>query len=49
MWSVIAGRNNGQYAGVCGREQCEIVGRDFTQAEWDRFVPGGEPLQSSCL
>jgi WD40 repeat protein len=28
---------------------CEIVGRDFTQAEWDRFVPGGEPLQSSCL
>ena len=27
---------------------CEIVGRDFTQEEWDRFVPGDQPLQSSC-
>jgi WD40 repeat protein len=27
---------------------CEIVGRDFTQEEWDRFVPGDEPLQSAC-
>lgn len=27
---------------------CEIVGRDFTQDEWDRFVPGDEPLQSAC-
>ena len=27
---------------------CELAGRDFTQEEWDRFVPGDEPLQSSC-
>jgi WD40 repeat protein len=28
---------------------CELVGRDFTQDEWDRFVPGDELLQSSCV
>jgi WD40 repeat protein len=27
---------------------CGIVGRDFTEDEWDRFVPGDEPLQSAC-
>ena len=27
---------------------CDIVGRDFTQEEWDRFVPGDEPLASAC-
>jgi hypothetical protein len=27
---------------------CELVGRDFTQEEWDRYVPGDEPPQSSC-
>ena len=27
---------------------CELVGRDFTQAEWDRFVPGDGPLRSAC-
>ena len=27
---------------------CEIVSRDLTQDEWDRFVPGNEPLQSAC-
>lgn len=27
---------------------CEIVGRGFTQDEWDRFVPGDEPVQSAC-
>ena len=27
---------------------CEIVGRDLTQEEWDRFVPGDEPLRSAC-
>ncbi|MDH3683166.1 MAG: WD40 repeat domain-containing protein, partial [Acidimicrobiia bacterium] len=27
---------------------CEIVGRDLTQEEWDRFVPGGGPVRSTC-
>jgi DNA-binding SARP family transcriptional activator/DNA-binding beta-propeller fold protein YncE len=27
---------------------CEIVSRDLTQEEWDRFVPGNEPLRSTC-
>jgi hypothetical protein len=27
---------------------CELVGRDFTQDEWDRFVPGNLPLRSAC-
>ena len=27
---------------------CKIVGRDLTQDEWDRFVPGGGPVQSAC-
>ncbi|MEE8492018.1 MAG: hypothetical protein V3S60_10270, partial [Acidimicrobiia bacterium] len=27
---------------------CELAGRDFTQEEWDRFVPGDQPLQSAC-
>lgn len=27
---------------------CEIVGREFTQDEWDRFVPGGGEAQSAC-
>ena len=27
---------------------CEIVGRDLTQDEWDRLVPGDEPRQSAC-
>ena len=27
---------------------CEIVGRDLTQDEWDRFVPGNDPVRSAC-
>jgi WD40 repeat protein len=27
---------------------CRIVGRDFTQDEWERFVPGDEPQASAC-
>ncbi|MDH3247398.1 MAG: protein kinase [Acidimicrobiia bacterium] len=27
---------------------CEVVGRGFTQDEWDRYVPGDEPLTSAC-
>lgn len=27
---------------------CQIVGRDLTQQEWDRLVPGEEPLRSAC-
>ena len=27
---------------------CFVVGRDFTQAEWDQLVPGDEPLRSAC-
>jgi WD40 repeat protein len=27
---------------------CEITSRDLTQDEWDRFVPGNEPLRSAC-
>lgn len=27
---------------------CAFVGRDLTQEEWDRYVPGDEPLQSAC-
>ncbi len=27
---------------------CEVVGREFTQDEWDLFVPGDEQVQFSC-
>ena len=27
---------------------CEVISRDLTQDEWDRFVPGSEPLRSAC-
>ena len=27
---------------------CEIVGRDLTQDEWDRYVPGDDAPQSAC-
>ena len=27
---------------------CEVVGRDLTEAEWERFIPGGVPVQSAC-
>ncbi len=27
---------------------CEIISRDLTQDEWDRFVPGNEPLRPAC-
>jgi WD40 repeat protein len=27
---------------------CEIISRDLTQDEWDRLVPGNEPLRSAC-
>ena len=27
---------------------CEVVGRDFTDEEWDRLVPGDVALQSAC-
>lgn len=27
---------------------CEIVGRDLTQDEWDRWVPGDQALRSAC-
>ncbi len=27
---------------------CEIVSRDLTQDEWDRLVPGSDPLQPAC-
>ena len=27
---------------------CDIVGRDLTADEWERFVPGDEPVQSAC-
>ena len=29
-------------------QACEFVERDLTQDEWDRYVPGDEPLQSAC-
>ncbi len=28
---------------------CDIVGRDLTPDEWERFVPGDEPVQSACV
>lgn len=27
---------------------CAVVGRGFTQDEWDRFVPGDEPVRAVC-
>jgi WD40 repeat protein len=27
---------------------CEIVGRGLTEQEWERYVPGDEPLRSIC-
>jgi len=29
-------------------QACEVVGRDLTQDEWDRFVLGAETRQSAC-
>jgi WD40 repeat protein len=29
-------------------QACDVVARDLTQDEWDRFVPGDEPRQSAC-
>ena len=28
---------------------CESVGRPFTPDEWDRYVPGDDPLWDACL
>ena len=27
---------------------CALVSRDLTQDEWDRYVPGDQPLHSAC-
>ena len=27
---------------------CEVAGRELTQEEWDRYVPGGGEVQSAC-
>jgi len=27
---------------------CQVVGRDLTREEWDRYVPGDEPPMSVC-
>jgi len=27
---------------------CDIVGRDLTSDEWQRYVPGDEDVQSAC-
>ena len=27
---------------------CEIIGHDFTQEAWDRYVPGNHPWQAAC-
>ncbi|MEM9610111.1 MAG: protein kinase [Actinomycetota bacterium] len=27
---------------------CSVVGRDLTEEEWERLVPGDEPVQSAC-
>ncbi len=29
-------------------QACDVVGRDLTQDEWDRYVPGDETRQSAC-
>lgn len=28
---------------------CDIVGRDLTPDEWQRYVPGGDDVQSACV
>ena len=33
---------------VWHQRACEAAGRDLTQDEWDRLVPGGGPVQSAC-
>jgi DNA-binding SARP family transcriptional activator/tRNA A-37 threonylcarbamoyl transferase component Bud32 len=35
-------------ATVWRQRACEAAGRDLTQDEWDRLVPGGGPVQPSC-
>ena len=30
------------------QKACEIVGRNLTPDEWDRFVSGSGPVQSAC-
>jgi len=35
-------------ANVWRQRACEAAGRDLTQDEWDRLVPGGGPVQSAC-
>jgi hypothetical protein len=50
MWVA----SSGKYLGIPLNPErwveraCQIVSRDLTQAEWDRFVPGNEPLRSAC-
>lgn len=29
-------------------QACDVVGRDLTQDEWDRYVPGDQQRQSAC-
>jgi WD40 repeat protein len=29
-------------------QACQVVGRTLTQSEWDRLVPGDDPLTSAC-
>ncbi|MEM8746464.1 MAG: AAA family ATPase, partial [Actinomycetota bacterium] len=28
---------------------CDLIGRDLTESEWRRYVPGDGPVQSACL
>jgi WD40 repeat protein len=30
------------------RQACNLAGRNLTQAEWDRFLPGAGPRQATC-
>jgi hypothetical protein len=30
------------------RQACNLAGRNLTQAEWDRFLPGQGPRQATC-
>ena len=34
--------------GVWIQRACDVVGRDMTQEEWDRYVPRGGDVQSAC-
>ncbi len=50
MWVASSGKllNIPLDPGVWIQRACDVIGRDMTQDEWDRYVPRGGEVQSAC-